>query len=109
MRSFGQSLILLAQNAEPIPLEVSGNSSTLIYLSLQEGRDIKKASESLFLNWDDMPFLDLLKVGYGIVKIKGTRRVGPCLVKFKNIPIQLGAVTDDNIAGGGKTGKKDLD
>jgi len=109
MRSFGQSLILLAQNAEPIPIEISGNSSTLIYLSLQEGRDIKKASDSLFLNWDDMPFLDLFRVGYGIVKIKGNRRVGPCLVKFKNVPIQLGTVSDDNLEGGGKAGKKSLD
>lgn len=109
MRSFGQSLVLLAQNAEPIPIEISGNSSTLIYLSLQEGRDIKKASDSLFLSWDDMPYLDLLKVGYGIVKIKGNRRVGPCLVKFKNVPIQLGAVSDDNLEGGGNAGKKSLD
>jgi hypothetical protein len=58
----------------------SGNSNTLIILGLQDENDIQAAKKALFLQHGEEIYLDRLKVGEGIVKIKG--RVSPCHVKF---------------------------
>ena len=64
------------------------------------------ARRALFLEREEETFLDQLRVGEGIVKIKG--RTGPCFVKFPLVPVNR--ETDDGDPGGGPIdGKTGLD
>ena len=71
-----------------IPIYILGNCNTQIYLGLQHEEDIFTARRALFLEPGEEAFLDQLRVGEGIVKIKG--RTGPCLVKFPRVPVTSG-------------------
>lgn len=100
IRSFGEGLVSITQHPSLLPVYVMGNCNTLILLGLQHEDDILTARRALFLNRGDEVFLDRLAVGEGIVKIKG--RVDPCYVKFPLVPIQKGAVSDDDLGQGGE-------
>lgn len=80
VRSFGQGLVCITQHPSLLPVYVLGNCNTQIYLGLQHEADIRTARAALYLEPDEARFLDYLKVGEGIVKIKG--RVEPCFVRF---------------------------
>jgi hypothetical protein len=96
IRGFGEGLISITQHPSLIPIYILGNCNTQIYLGLQHEEDIFTARRALFLEPGEEVFLDQLRVGEGIVKIKG--RTGPCLVKFPRVPAALGG--DDH----GETG-----
>ena len=97
IRGFGQGLVSITQHPSMLPLYILGNCNTQIYLGLQHEDDVTAAKKSLFLERGDEVFLDRLRVGEGIVKIKG--RVDPCYVKFPLVPVMKGAVTDDMLRG----------
>jgi DNA helicase HerA-like ATPase len=99
IRSFGEGLVSITQHPSMLPVYLLGNCNTQIMLGLQHEDDIYTAKRSLFLNRGDEVFLDRLGVGEGIVKIKG--RVEPCYVKFPLVPVQKGAVSDDDVGNGG--------
>ncbi|MBI3852700.1 MAG: ATP-binding protein [Verrucomicrobia bacterium] len=80
IRGFGEGLVSITQHPSLMPIYVLGNCNCQIYLGLQHEDDIHTAKRALFLDDGDEAFLDRLKVGQGIVKIKG--RVNPCLVEF---------------------------
>jgi len=96
MRGFGEGLISITQHPSLIPIYILGNCNTQIYLGLQHEDDITTAKRSLFLEFGDEVFLDRLRVGEGIVKIKG--RINPCFVKFPLVPVKKGSITDDMIS-----------
>ena len=83
-----------------IPIYILGNCNTQIYLGLQHEEDIFTAKRALFLENRDEVYLDRLRVGEGIVKIKG--RVDPCHVRFPLVPVQKGVVLDDYQPPGGQ-------
>jgi len=107
IRGFGEGLINITQHPSLLPIYILGNCNTQIYLGLQHADDIETARKALFIDYDDQVFLDRLKVGEGIVKIKG--RVDPCFVKFPLVPVKKGIVTDDAIAGGDNDREADMD
>jgi hypothetical protein len=80
IRGFGEGLVYITQHPSMTPVYLTGNSNTLIILGLQDENDIQAAKKALFLQHGEEIYLDRLKVGEGIVKIKG--RVSPCHVKF---------------------------
>jgi hypothetical protein len=80
IRSFGQGLIFISQHPSLMPVYVLGNCNTLIILGLSHEQDIRAAKQALFLSESELVYLDRLRVGEGIVKIKG--RVSACFVKF---------------------------
>ena len=80
IRGFGEGLVYITQHPSLTPVYLTGNSNTLIILGLQNENDIIAAKRALFLQQGEEVFLDRLKVGEGIVKVKG--RVSPCHVKF---------------------------
>jgi uncharacterized protein DUF87 len=100
IRGFGEGLVSITQHPSLIPVYILGNCNTQIYLGLQHEDDILTARRALFLERGDEVFLDKLKVGEGIVKIKG--RVDPCNVQFPLVPVVKGAVADDMVGLGGK-------
>ena len=85
IRGFGEGLVYITQHPSLTPVYLTGNSNTLIILGLQNENDIIAAKRALFLQQGEEVFLDRLKVGEGIVKIKG--RVSPCHVKFPLVDI----------------------
>lgn len=109
IRGFGQGLVGITQHPSILPIFILGNCHTLIMLGLQHEDDIISAKRALFLDPGDEVFLDRLRVGQGIVKIKG--RTGPCLVEFPLVAAQPGqepgAATGD--LGGHDDSKKGLD
>lgn len=88
IRGFGEGLVSITQHPSLIPIYILGNCNTQIYLGLQHEEDILTARRALFLESSEETFLDQLRVGEGIVKIKG--RTGPCLVKFPRVPSATG-------------------
>jgi hypothetical protein len=93
IRGFGQGLVSITQHPSLLPIELLGNCHTQIYLGLQHADDITTARKSLFLDDDEDFYLNTLKVGECIVKIKN--RVEPCLVKTPFVRINKEVVTDD--------------
>lgn len=96
IRSFGQALVAITQHPSMLPIYVLGNTHTLIFMALTHEADIISARQSLFLERNQDVFLDLLKVGEGIVKIKG--RLPPTHVQFKEINVKAGAIKDEDLS-----------
>ncbi len=95
IRAFGQGLVTITQHPSMLPIYLLGNCHTQIYLGLQHEDDIKTARKALFLNYDEEVFLNILKVGESIIKIKN--RIEPCHVKIPLVPIGENNVTDEFI------------
>jgi hypothetical protein len=104
IRGFGEGLVSITQHPSVLPVYVLGNCNTQIYLGLQHADDITTAKRALFLEKGEEFFLDRLRVGEGIVKIKG--RVDPCYVQFPLVPIIKGTVGDDMVRSGGQHNRK---
>ena len=100
IRSFGEGLVSITQHPSLIPIYVLGNCNTQIILGLQHEDDIITAKRALFLDPGDEVFLDKLRVGEGIVKIKG--RTGPCMVKFPLVPVEPPDGNSDETFPGGE-------
>ena len=92
IRAFGQGIVSITQHPSLLPIYLLGNCHTQIYLGLQHEDDIKTARKALFLRYDQESYLNLLKVGEAIVKIKN--RIDPCHVKIPLVPVIKGKVTD---------------
>jgi len=95
IRAFGQGLVSITQHPSLLPIYVLGNCHTQVYLSLQHERDVRAAREALFIKPEEENYLDRLKLGEGIVKVKG--RINPCLVRFPLVPIIKGVIDDEYI------------
>ena len=93
IRSFGQGLVSITQHPSMLPIYILGNSHTQIFLGLQHEDDIRAARKSLFLGREQEEYLNILKTGEAIVKIKN--RINPCHVKIPFVPIKKGEITDD--------------
>lgn len=61
--------------------------------NLGNGIDILNISECMMLTPEEVRYIDLLKVGEAIVKLKG-RVFKPLLVKLPYVPIMKGKITD---------------
>jgi len=92
IRAFGQGIVSITQHPSLLPIYLLGNCHTQIYLGLQHADDIRTARKSLFLKYDEESYLNMLKVGECIIKIKN--RIEPCLVKTPLVPVKKGAITD---------------
>ena len=93
IRGFGQGIVSITQHPSLLPIELLGNCHTQIYLGLQHADDIKTARKSLFLDYENDNYLNLLNIGECIVKIKN--RIDPCLVKTPLVPVKKDLITDD--------------
>jgi hypothetical protein len=84
-RGFGQGIVSITQHPSLLPVWMLGNCHTQIYLGLQHEADIRAAKQSLFLKYEEQEYLNMLKVGEAIVKVKN--RIEPCLVKIPFVPL----------------------
>lgn len=98
IRSFGQGLIAISQHPNNLPYYVVGNSHTQVYMALQHQDDIYAAKKALFLEDNQQAYLDKLRIGESLIKIKG--RTPTCLVRTPLVPLNRAIeITDDYIKG----------
>lgn len=95
IREFGVSLILVDQHPCKIPVTILGNTNTTILFGLKHSKDLQAASEAILLKEPD--YLGKLPTGTAIVRLQD-RYPQPFLVKFPQVPIEKGKVTDKEIA-----------
>jgi len=93
IRAFGQGMVSITQHPSLLPIYLLGNCHTQIFLGLQHEDDVKTARKSLFLGYDQEPYLNILKVGEALVKVKN--RIDPCHVRIPLVPVKRGAATDE--------------
>jgi len=93
IRAFGQGIVSITQHPSLLPIYLLGNCHTQIYLGLQHADDIRTARKSLFLNYDEESYPNILKVGECITKIKN--RIEPCLLKTPLVPVNKGEINDE--------------
>ena len=86
IREFGESVIVIDQEPSKISNSILANTNTKICFTLGNGRDIKTIGSAMNLKLEEFRFIDKLKVGHAIVKIKERFDV-PIHVRFPKVPI----------------------
>lgn len=93
IRSAGEGLLYIDQHISMLPTFLTGNVHTLILLAQQHEDDVTASRKAMFMPRDDEIFFNLLRTGFGIVKVM--ERIPPCLVQFLYVPIEKGEITDE--------------
>ena len=86
IREFGESVIVIDQEPSKVSNSILANTNTKICFTLGNGRDIKTIGSAMNLKNDEMRYIDKLKVGHAIVKMKERFDV-PIHVRFPKVPI----------------------
>ena len=88
IRKFGESIIVIDQEPNKLSESIKANTNTKITFSLGNGKDIWDISICMELTEEQRKYIDLLKVGHAIVKVKG-RIEKPVLVYFPKFEYRL--------------------
>lgn len=97
IREFSTGVILIDQNPSQISVPALANNFTTVGMYSKHGADVSALSRAMFLNEQQKDLLGKLECGYGIVKLAG-RIFNPFLVKFPNMHIKKGSITDAHVA-----------
>lgn len=81
IRKFGESIIVIDQEPSKLSESIKANTNTKITFTLGNGKDIEDISRSMELTREQEKYLDTLKVGHAIIKVKG-RIDKPVMVYF---------------------------
>ncbi|MFK7911105.1 MAG: hypothetical protein AB8F34_10985 [Akkermansiaceae bacterium] len=100
LRGFGQGLCILTQTVANLPQWLVANINTLCIFMLSHEADILAAKRALFLQPKEENYLDMLRIGEALVKIKG--RTNTCHVAFRDLPESIKKRVDDMELGGRK-------
>ena len=87
IREFGESVIVVDQEPSKISNSILANTNCKICFNLGNGRDIRTIAKCLNLTGEQERFIDKLKVGHAIVKMK-ERFTEPIHVRFPLVPIK---------------------
>ncbi len=93
IREFGESVIVIDQEPSKLSNSIMANTNCKICFNLGHGKDIKSMAESMNLTTEELRYIDKLKVGEAIVKLKDRFtepvhvRVPLVAVNKKNIPV----------------------
>lgn len=86
IREFGESVIVIDQEPSKLSNSIMANTNCKICFNLGHGKDIKSMAESMNLTIDEMRYIDRLKVGEAIVKLK-YRFTEPVHVRIPLVPV----------------------
>ena len=86
IREFGESIIVIDQEPSKLSNSIMANTNCKICFNLGHGKDINSMAESMNLTIDEMRYIDRLKVGEAIVKLK-YRFTEPVHVKIPLVPV----------------------
>ncbi len=70
IREFGESVIVIDQEPSKLSNSILANTNCKICFNLGNGKDVSKMAESMNLTVQEMRYIDKLKVGEAIVKMK---------------------------------------
>ncbi len=90
IREFGEAVIVLDQEPSKLSNSILANTHTKIVFNLGSGRDQRQVGE-------DHERIPLLGIGEALVSVKGRLR-RPVLVRFPNVAVRKGAVTDEHLS-----------
>jgi len=91
IREFGESVIVIDQEPSKISNSIHANTNCKICFNLGNGKDIENIVKSMNLKNDEKRFIDKLKVGHAIVKMK-ERFNEPIHVKIPLVPIDKSSI-----------------
>ncbi len=94
IREFGEAIVAIDQEPSKLSDSIKANTYCKITFNLGNGKDILDISQCMMLEIEEMKYIDLLKIGQAIVKLKG-RATRPMLINVPHIRIIKGKVTDD--------------
>lgn len=86
IREFGESIIVIDQEPSKLSNSIMANTNCKICFNLGHGKDIKNMAESMNLTIEEMRYIDKLKVGEAIVKLK-YRFTEPVHVRIPFVPV----------------------
>jgi hypothetical protein len=86
IRKFGESIIVIDQEPSKLSESMKANTNTKITFTLGNGRDIFDIAISMELSKEERKYLDMLKVGHAIIKVKG-RIEKPVMIQFPKLTI----------------------
>lgn len=86
IREYGESVIVIDQEPSKLSNSILANTNCKVCFNLGNGKDMHKMSESMNLTIQEMRYIDKLKVGEAIVKMK-ERFSEPIHIKVPHIQI----------------------
>jgi len=89
IREFGESVIVIDQEPQKVSNSILANTNCKICFNLGHGRDISRMARSMNLQPEQSRYIDKLKVGHAIIKMKD-RFTEPIHVRFPLVPISKG-------------------
>jgi len=92
IREFGESIIVVDQEPSKISNSILANTNCKICFNLGNGNDIKTTARCMNLTTEQERFIDKLKVGHAIVKMK-ERFSEPIHIRFPLMPIKKDEIT----------------
>ncbi len=98
IRKFGEGVIVIDQEPSKMSESIKANTNTKITFTLGNGKDIFDIATSMEISQEQRKYLDLLKVGHAIVKVKG-RVESPIMVYFPKFE-DNNPKTEEDEAGG---------
>jgi type IV secretory pathway VirB4 component len=87
IRKYGEAVIIIDQEPSKISESMKANTYTKITFNLGNGRDIEDISRCTQLSREQQAYIDKLKIGQAIIKLKG-RFTQPILVQFPHSKIE---------------------
>lgn len=95
IREYQEGIVSLDQHVSLLGTQITGNAHCQIYLGMTHTADIKAAAQGLYLSEKEQEYLNRIKVGEAVVKVKN--RVNPCLVRIEHLPLSNDEVTDEEL------------
>lgn len=96
IREFGEAVIVVDQEPNKLSDSIKANTYAKMTFNLGNGKDVLDISKAMMLDDEETQFIDLLSVGFCIVKLKG-RFYQPILVKFPLVGVVKGIITDERV------------
>lgn len=103
-REIGIGMVVVDQHPHLLSSAALGNTFTNICLNIKGTSDVNVIAAMSLLGEDEKRYLNRLDLGYGIVKLQGKWHQ-PFLVRFREVEIDKGLVTDEALAHHMKKGR----
>jgi len=95
IREFGESVIVIDQEPSKLSNSILANTNCKICFTLGNGNDIDTMAKAMSLSNEEKKYIDKLKVGHTIVKLKERFDV-PIHIRFPLVEIKKGLMLDQN-------------
>ena len=86
IREFGESIIIIDQEPGKLSNSILANTLCKISFNLGNGKDVSTISRAMNLTREEKRYIDKLKVGHAIIKMK-ERFSEPIHIRFPLVPI----------------------